>query len=77
MALELRRRLERETGLTLSTTLLWKHPTVRALASSVLSQLQLDVAPPVEAAPVTAHADLDALSNDDLAALLARELERA
>ncbi len=52
MALELRNRLEKRSGVALSPTLAWNHPTVRALAAHLAERLQV----PLDAAPSTAGA---------------------
>ncbi|GAA2069421.1 hypothetical protein GCM10009801_19040 [Streptomyces albiaxialis] len=39
MGVELRNRLEKELGLRMSATLVWAHPTIRALASALLRRL--------------------------------------
>jgi myxalamid-type polyketide synthase MxaE and MxaD len=55
MTLELRNRLEATFGIKLSATLVWNHPTVRALATFLASRLELTLdeqAPPAET-PVT------------------------
>ena len=85
MALELRNRLERRTGLSLSPTLVWNHPTVVAVGEHLATRLGLAlageaVAPasPPEAPPPEAPAP-DA-EVDDLVAALAdlddEELQR-
>ncbi len=51
MALEFRNRLERSLGVKLSATLVWNHPTIRALATYLLGRL--DFAEPTGAAAVT------------------------
>jgi acyl transferase domain-containing protein/NADPH:quinone reductase-like Zn-dependent oxidoreductase/NAD(P)-dependent dehydrogenase (short-subunit alcohol dehydrogenase family)/acyl carrier protein len=47
MALELRNRLEKRTGLALSPTLAWNHPTVRALALHLAERLNVALDAPV------------------------------
>ncbi len=89
MALELRNRLEAETGLTLSATLAWNHPNVVALATHLAARMQvaLESAPAAEAAPAPAESALAPAGNgtgkdaaaapadDDVEALLSDELE--
>jgi acyl carrier protein len=78
MALDLRSRLEAGVGRSLPSTLAFNYPTAVALAAF----LDIDEAPPVAPAPPTPvvasapTADTDDLSEDELAALLARRLER-
>ena len=51
MGLELRNRLEAESGLVLPATVIWNHPTVRRLAAHLLERLQATI-PGVPDAPV-------------------------
>jgi epothilone polyketide synthase D len=79
MALELRNRLEAVTGLDVPATVVWNHPTVTLLAGhlAVRMAIPLDATDePVEpeAAPVAAEAaptqaELEALLDDELAAV--------
>ena len=76
MALDLRGRLEAGVGRSLPSTLAFNYPTALALAAFLDAD---DVTPvaPAPSAPVlasTTSADTDDLSEDELAALLARKL---
>jgi acyl transferase domain-containing protein/acyl carrier protein len=64
MTLEFRRRLEAETGLMLTTTIVWNHPTVKALASYLGERLGEPTAPH---SAVTSSNEAD----DEIAAVLA------
>jgi acyl transferase domain-containing protein/acyl carrier protein len=69
MALELRNRLEKRSGVALSPALAWNHPTVTAMAEHLADQLHvvLDAAvAPQEAVSATdpPAADLDAMLDD-------------
>ncbi|MCW7540235.1 SDR family NAD(P)-dependent oxidoreductase [Aquabacterium sp. A7-Y] len=67
MALEFKSRLERSLGLSLPATLVWSHPTLQALGRHLVTQLQLPLADPVEAAEAAAPAAPDfAASVDEL-----------
>jgi acyl transferase domain-containing protein/acyl carrier protein len=81
MALELRSRLERRTGLTLSPTLAWNHPTVQLLGAHLEERLgvALDAGPAAPAAATSgapaadgAPAAADAPSADNVDDLLAQ-----
>jgi myxalamid-type polyketide synthase MxaD len=63
-AIELRNRLERSLGVTLSATVAWNYPTIAAMTPYLAGKMDLPLAP--EAAP--AAPDLD----DDIAALLSQ-----
>lgn len=63
MTLEFRRRLEAATGLALTTTIVWNHPTVSALAVYLADRLS-----PVDQGPVAAGGSADA---DQLESILA------
>jgi myxalamid-type polyketide synthase MxaD len=63
-AIELRNRLERSLGVTLSATVAWNYPTIAAMTPYLAGKMSLPLAP--EAAP--AAPDLD----DDIAALLSQ-----
>jgi NADPH:quinone reductase-like Zn-dependent oxidoreductase/NADP-dependent 3-hydroxy acid dehydrogenase YdfG/acyl carrier protein len=82
MALELRNRLERVTGLTLPATIVWNFPTVAQLAGQLaaLSGVALDApvppATPAPEAPAAAVADVG-LSREDLELQLLEELAAA
>ena len=78
MALELRHRLERRTGLRLTPSLAWNYPTVRGLADHLAGRLEI----PLDAEPATGVgnddidvmallAELEQLSDDDAQRLLA------
>jgi myxalamid-type polyketide synthase MxaE and MxaD len=79
LALEFRNRLERSVGLKLPATMVWNHPTVRALATYVAGRLGVeldgaagDARPSVTPAAATASRDVDDLSDEQaLRALLA------
>jgi len=87
LAVELKNRLEALLGRPLGATLVFDFPTVADLVTHLASLLDTDVsgqetpptrpapAPPPPATPTDA-ADLDTLSEHELAALLARELGR-
>jgi len=75
MTLEFRRRLEAQTGLTLTTTIVWNHPTVKALAAYLGERLGERVKP----RPATTHsssaaedaidavlAEIEALSDEEV-----------
>jgi acyl carrier protein len=56
MAIEIRNRIEAETGVALSATVIWNHPTVTELAAHVLTRLDADAGgpqPESAAEPVT------------------------
>lgn len=80
MSIELRNRMETALKLTLSATLIWAHPTVERLAEHLVSLL----APPPDLAPLSdlaasqdaaVAAEVEALSNDEVARRLAEALE--
>jgi NADPH:quinone reductase-like Zn-dependent oxidoreductase/acyl carrier protein len=85
MALELRNRLEATVGVMLSATMVWNYPTIAALAPFLAERLGLDLkdnaqpgatgtaAEGAGAASID-HGELDTLSEDELAAMLAQEL---
>jgi hypothetical protein len=78
MALELRGRLERRTGLSLSPTLAWNHPTVRALGEHLAERLGVPLDAAVAADVGVAEVDalveqLSALDDDELQRLLTED----
>ncbi len=77
MALDLRTRLEAGVGRSLPSTLAFNYPTAVALAAFLDTDEATPAAPapptPVVASPPAA--DTDDLSEDELAALLARKLD--
>lgn len=85
MGLELRNRLEAETGLTLSATMVWNYPTISALAQELATRLgmSLDADRPAGGAlapGAAADGDLEAmlaeielLSSDEARQLLAQD----
>ena len=77
MALDLRSRLERGVGRDLPSTLAFNYPTAVALAGFLDVEDAPDTVPPTPALAAARAADVDAddLSEDELAALLARKLE--
>ena len=70
MALELRGRLERRTGLTLSPTLAWNHPTVQLLSAHLAERLGIALDAPAAAAADNAAGELP--KGDEMEALLAQ-----
>jgi phthiocerol/phenolphthiocerol synthesis type-I polyketide synthase C len=84
MTIELRNRLEAALGLTLSSTLAWNYPTIHALSQHLTAQMfppAQTAAPPAPDPPrdgsertTVEAADLDKLSQEELAALLAQEI---
>ena len=84
MAMDLRNRIEESCQLTLSVTLIWTYPTIMSLAAYLCSKVNSAVAaadePPARAAvPSVAEpmpSDLDMLSSDEMAELLAQELAK-
>lgn len=81
MALELRNRLEVESGLTLSATIAWNYPTIAVLAEYLAGRMELALEAQTE--PITAEAGaaseeqgeaIDLLADDELEALLSDEL---
>jgi len=84
MAVELRNRLEASLGLVLPTTLLWRYPALESLVPHLAGKMELplEAAEPVQAKQDTQNPELanlseelEQLSEDELAALLAQELE--
>jgi acyl carrier protein len=75
MALELKNRLQASSGQSLPSTIAFDYPTTAALADYIGEVLGAAAAAAAPAAPRGAHpADLDAISEDEAAALLAEEL---
>jgi myxalamid-type polyketide synthase MxaE and MxaD len=75
MGVEFRNRIEANLGLTLSATLVWKYPTIAALAVHLISQLggEADATPAPAAALSEAcptPADVKSLSDEELVARL-------
>jgi acyl carrier protein len=72
MSVELSERLARTIGLATSTTLIWQHPSVDALVEHFVDVF----APPIEpdpapqASPDSLAAQVEALSDDDVEALM-------
>ncbi len=81
MALELRNRLERGLGVTLSATLVFNYPTVAAMVPHAAARMGLALeeeaaAPaPTPLAAAVAVAEIRKLSDEDAEALLLKELE--
>lgn len=71
-AFELRNRLEKRSGASLSPTLAWNHPTVLAIAEHLAERLQLslDAAPAADAELEALLADLEQIGDDEARALL-------
>jgi acyl transferase domain-containing protein/acyl carrier protein len=83
MSVELKGRLEAATGTSLPSTLTFNYPSIDSLARYLLEEVLADRVLPVEAAPPTGVSagdddsdDLDDLSEDGLAQLLAAKLAR-
>jgi len=81
MALELRTRLELQTGLTLSATLAWNYPTVAILAEFLAGRMALPLdaqAQPASAeqaaAPTLEASEREQFAQDELEAMLSDEL---
>jgi acyl carrier protein len=76
MGMELRNRLERDLGITLSATLVWNYPTIDLMSGFLAEKLGLAVDVPAEAASAAETADtpplddliagLQTLSDDDI-----------
>jgi hypothetical protein len=77
MGMELRNRLERDLGITLSATLVWNYPTIELMSDFLAKKLGITLASetvavvseqqPVEDAPLeTLLADFATLSDDDI-----------
>ncbi|MBN1219684.1 MAG: SDR family NAD(P)-dependent oxidoreductase [Anaerolineae bacterium] len=85
MALELRRRLERDLHLTLSATLIWNYPSIADLIPYLVGQMGIPVEDngpdlPVAAEPQPEQLEfldkLEQISEEEAEALLAARLER-
>jgi acyl carrier protein len=74
LAIEVKDRLERALGRRLSATLLFVHPTLESLATYILAEI-VGASETVPEAATGLPADLGLLSEDDLAALLLREID--
>ncbi|UQA57015.1 type I polyketide synthase [Polyangium aurulentum] len=79
MGLELRRRFEASTGLTLPATLVWTYPTVSELSDHLAAQMGIPLeqaapSPPADAGPPTTSDEPEDLSEEEAAALLAETL---
>jgi myxalamid-type polyketide synthase MxaE and MxaD len=79
MGLELRRRFEVSTGLTLQATLVWTYPTVSDLAEHLAARMgipldQAGAPPPVQDSPAATSDEPEELSEEEAAALLAETL---
>ncbi|MGD9836054.1 MAG: acyl carrier protein, partial [Piscinibacter sp.] len=74
MALELRNRLEKRTGVALSPTLAWNHPTVAAIAGHLAERMQLplDEAPAPDVELDALLAELEQMSDHEARAQLVR-----
>jgi acyl transferase domain-containing protein/acyl-CoA synthetase (AMP-forming)/AMP-acid ligase II/acyl carrier protein len=85
MALEVKKGLETAVGVALPATLAWRYPTIDALAPFLAERMgiPLDAAaaddppavPPEATAPTGPALDVEALSDDDVEALLLQRLE--
>ncbi len=80
MAIELRNRLNKRLELTLSATLVFDYPTLALMHRYLLARISPEPMPPANTFIYNAKAatadNLDALGQDDLAALLMQELEQ-
>jgi myxalamid-type polyketide synthase MxaE and MxaD len=85
MALELRNRLERDLGLTLSATLIWNYPTINNLVPYLADQMAIPLADELPSSPVSQEDDveqirfltkLEQISEEEAEALLTKKLER-
>ncbi len=78
MAIEMRALLEASSGLTLSTTLIWSHPTVELLATHLAVQLEVELEPTRE--PVSGFStpteDLEECQDDREIEALLLEVEQ-
>jgi acyl transferase domain-containing protein len=73
MAVRMRARLELTTGLRVAATVVWSYPTVRALAQHLTDALAPPEPPPSRATPEP-DAELDRLTERELADLLLAEI---
>jgi acyl carrier protein len=73
MSVELSERLANTLGLATSATLIWQHPSVDALADHFVDLFTPAPEPPDVEPPDSLAAQIDALSDDDVEALM-REL---
>ncbi|HEU5072663.1 MAG TPA: beta-ketoacyl reductase, partial [Polyangiaceae bacterium] len=81
MALEIRNRLERSLGVALQATVVWSYPTLAALVPHLAQKLEMGPRAPVletgmtdPSRPQKVDVDLQTLSDQEMALLLAREL---
>ncbi|MBI1357400.1 MAG: SDR family NAD(P)-dependent oxidoreductase [Acidobacteria bacterium] len=81
MGLELRNRLERSLGAGLPATMVWSHPTIAALAPHLAAKMDAPLedavgepAPPAAEPEPEPAAEIDELSDQDAADLLAEKL---
>lgn len=76
MALELRNRLQKNSGCALSATITFKYPTIKSLSEYMLVELFPAKPAPVfqTDAAVADHSDVRELSDDQLAALIDKEI---
>lgn len=72
MAVEVRNRLQRLTGLTLSSTLLFEHPVLSDLANHILDRLALPPASPKRTEPVDSVSSMLKVCNGAAAEMLGR-----
>jgi acyl transferase domain-containing protein len=78
MAVELRNHLARFGGVALPATLAFDHPTLEALADRLSAVWSIETgAPPAAAPKLSVKDDLEGLSDEDVEALLAAELDQA
>ena len=74
MAVELKNLLESSLGHTLSATLLFDYPTVEAIVDYLKEGALSSAFPSKESEAVSAHDELEGVSDDEIADMLAREL---
>jgi acyl carrier protein len=82
LTLELRNRLERSMGITISPTLLWNYPTVTALAPCLAEKMGISLEKPkdnfvAEPQEQPSSTTQDEVAGDDIRELLACELAAA